>query len=703
VDNDLEILARLCLSAAACGVIFFRAAFRNRPAAVTCAKAAVIILALVSLASFVYFGFAQRSRFLHSWEAFHYFLNAKYFKELGYDGLYLASIQAQRETAPLFSGGRTARDMTNYRIVPLSELRARQEEVRRRFSHARWGEFLRDNRFFEGVNSLERMNRMRLDHGFNGSPTWVFVAGLITSRIDADRGRLTLLGLLDVALLFVMFAVVFRTFGAETGFMSLLIFGLNYLAHFGWTLGAFLRQDWLFASVLALCALKRGRCAASGALFAYASAVRLFPALFLAGPLVHFVRDVSRERRVPEWARRFFVAYVATIVLLAGAGCLSGRGCGAWSEFAHKMSVHRASWMTNNVGLLNLLVYGRDTVTRQGFDASATDPWVAWMRTLDERARDRRFIFWGAAALFVAAVGIGSLRLELFEAAAAGMVVIYALLLPTCYYWIMALMLPFKRRAGPAIAVFFACNAAVCALHLYGTNAELRYGFMSWALGVVFLRWLGPDVFEALRSRCRRHLASAEASLQNILKEDKGMGHLVRVMWCAMLFLSVAAVTAAGAEGGKKGDASNDSSAVSRQQINPGDLLTAENISRETLKSIFDAALMEYSVDKDGDIMVQDQCKCYVILDKEKRRIRLHTQYVFKPESTEKQRLECCNRITLEYLFVRAASGKNNKLQFTYDLNLEGGVTKKALALLVKRFSAIAPMAVREYGDKIVE
>ena len=34
---------------------------------------------------------------VHHWEQFHYFLGSKYFPEVGYDGIYVASLAAERE------------------------------------------------------------------------------------------------------------------------------------------------------------------------------------------------------------------------------------------------------------------------------------------------------------------------------------------------------------------------------------------------------------------------------------------------------------------------------------------------------------------------------------------------------------------------------------------------------------------------------
>jgi hypothetical protein len=132
------------------------------------------------------------------------------------------------------------------------------------------------------------------------------------------------------------------------------------------------------------------------------------------------------------------------------------------------------------------------------------------------------------------------------------------------------------------------------------------------------------------------------------------------------------------------------------------DVITIDNVSKELLKSVLDAALMETSLDSDGDIIVKEQCRCYVLLDKDKRRIMLLTQFGFKPSASEGDKLVCANKINRDYIIVRAVVGEKS-MRFTYDLSLDGGITRKALALLVKRFCSIPYAALSDYGKDLVE
>lgn len=132
------------------------------------------------------------------------------------------------------------------------------------------------------------------------------------------------------------------------------------------------------------------------------------------------------------------------------------------------------------------------------------------------------------------------------------------------------------------------------------------------------------------------------------------------------------------------------------------EFITTENLSRDLLKSIFDAAFIETTLDSEGDIVVQDQCKVIVIPDKERRRIWLLTQYAFKPNAKESQKMTCVNNINKDYIMARAVV-LDNILRFTYDIILDGdGITKKSFVMVVKRFGMIPPQAVADYGGDIV-
>lgn len=134
-------------------------------------------------------------------------------------------------------------------------------------------------------------------------------------------------------------------------------------------------------------------------------------------------------------------------------------------------------------------------------------------------------------------------------------------------------------------------------------------------------------------------------------------------------------------------------------------MITPDNLSKELLKSILDAAFIDAEYDEDGDIRAKGgDCRCWVLPnDKHKDRIRLMTFFAFKPHASRTERLDCANKINKEYVCIRASISDKGTLFFDYDILVEGGITAKAFVLTVKRFCSIPHTAVAEHGTGIVE
>jgi hypothetical protein len=474
-------------------------------------------MALAALATAAHFDFGRLhggGRFAHHWEQFHHFLGAKYFPELGYDGLYVASMGAQIQSDGRGALQPTMRDLRTDVVVATASLERHGAEVHHRFSRERWLEWLRDHRFYA---DLERglLQAFRHDHGFNASPAWAWVARLVAADRRADDRTSTLLGLLDLLLLATAFTVLFLTYGSRLGILALIVWGTGYAWRFYWTGGAFLRQDWLAATLLAICMLHRRRFASAGALLAFAAAVRVFPALFFFGLLVQAGRDLVTRRSL-GWAVRLAGGALVVGGALFAAGSHAGRGPQAWREFAGELRRHDASWLTNNVGLRLTVLYGPDTFRQRLVRHELAEPWVLWQEWMNEEAARRRWAIWGAAALLLLLAGRSALRSAPDEAAALGLVAVFALASVTCYYWGMVVLALLRRPRATAIALL-ALNALLAITHLLTPTFEIRYGVMSWGLLLFFVWWTPEQGFwrrgwERLRGAGQRRAAVASGS-----------------------------------------------------------------------------------------------------------------------------------------------------------------------------------------------
>jgi len=501
VHGETEILVKGGLTLLALGAVAWR---HLRPGRLPAERAGGLLwtMALVSVLAWTNFGQFHGRAAIHHWEQFHYFLGSKYFPELGYDGIYVASLAAERELAPGRPVQRSVRDLRTNEVVPTSTVGRHAREVRERFGDERWSEFRDDVAYFLTSNRYDYLTRIRHDHGYNPTPTWTFVARLFSRWPAASDAGLAALAWVDPVLLAVMFVAVFRTFGSRIGCLSLIVFGLGYPWRFDWVGGAFLRHDWIAAVGLAVCASRTGRSASAGALLAYATMVRVFPGGFLFGPAVLAVRAL-RRREPLAWAWRLAAGFLAGIVLCLAAGALSGGGAAAWSDFAANLSKHHGTWLTNNVGLRNVLLYDLDTMRRTDVDWSLAEPWLRWQAKMDRLARDRTPLLAAASGLFLVVVGLAAWRQPRHQAAVLGIAVAFAAVVLTCYYWVMLLLLPAGRGRWIPTAGWLGINAGLFGLHLATPSFEMIYGLMSWALAIFLLAWLGPDAWRSARELLR--------------------------------------------------------------------------------------------------------------------------------------------------------------------------------------------------------
>jgi hypothetical protein len=491
-----EVATKGALSLAVLAVLV---AVRLSPLRERLGASLAIHLLCAAAAVFAYYNFGRfhHPQFAHYWEQFHYQLGARYFPELGYDGLYVASIQAEQEIAPDRAPQRKVRDLRSNRVRLYSKIEGHAGEVRDRFDAERWRRFVSDSRHFVRAVQPADLEAMRRDHGYNPTPAWTFVARLFQGEGRLSAAKLRLLGALDSLLLAIAFAALFRTYGARVGCLCLVIFGLSYAGRFKWIGGAYLRYDWLAAVVLGVCALRRDRPASAGALFGYATAVRLFPLAFLFGPAVAAGAALLRGER-PRWPLRFAAGFSAAIALALALGALTGRGPAAWTEFAERMQVYQLTMARNAVGIEWLVMYGGETLERAAQSVSEDGFWPLQREDVVRRKRERRAPLLAVQVLLLVLLGAAAWRAPPAQAVVLSMPALFIVTSSACYYWAVLLLAPLAFR-WPAVAGLLALNTAMYGVHLLQGDKLVRYGLLSWGLAVLFLAWLLPEALRTLR------------------------------------------------------------------------------------------------------------------------------------------------------------------------------------------------------------
>ena len=248
----------------------------------------------------------RRPMFVHASDMRIYQPFVKYYDELRYDGVYLASALAVAEDEHGGSlaaiAGTRVRDLRDFHMRTVGELADEITKVRQHFSPERWQAFKRDLQFFRAAMGPDFLNTLD-DHGANAPPAWVWVTRLFLGHVTASETTLTLAGLIDGLLFLAMAWAIARSFGLLPMLVAMTVFGATELYNFGtnWG-GATLRHDWLALLAFAACALRRQRWVLAGALLGFGTMLRVLPVVGLLGvaaPAVAWLATQLGQRRRP--------------------------------------------------------------------------------------------------------------------------------------------------------------------------------------------------------------------------------------------------------------------------------------------------------------------------------------------------------------------------------------------------------------------
>jgi hypothetical protein len=490
-------------------------------------KSVLFALALLGVACFYNFGApwfwnASEKRLtpVHLYDMRVYFPVAKYFNELRFDGVYLASVKAylEGENLPNDAVQRVdLRDLTNNRIVRAGDVMAQVDGVKQRFSQPRWQSFVRDMRWFWRTMGRGDYLGSMGDHGGNATPVWLAIANLLFRNADASERMLTLTALLDPLLLLLTFVCIWRSFGPRAMLLCLIVFGTTDFPMFGsdWA-GSTLRFDWMATLGLGVCALRTRRYALGGALLAHAGLVRAFPAialLFTPVPLFVFVLErlwrrrppaLSELRRAHEGLGRLVASALATSLVLIGLSCVLFGFEPAWIGWLHRIEVHTEDANTNHLGVRTVMAFDPDLVSGALAQTGVADPWAEWQRT--QLATYQQHATWAFAlrALFLLLCLVACRNARPEQAALLGLLLIPVFSYPANYYCHYVYLLPLlavDRAAWLGLLIEVAL-LLMCVLEYFTLDnmVDVRFFWESVILLAGFGAVLVPLALSALRS-----------------------------------------------------------------------------------------------------------------------------------------------------------------------------------------------------------
>ena len=482
MDLDaLFIYIKIALLALAGAVgLFLLLAPESLPRRLRAATLIVLSLAaLTAVGTYIRFGSFPGGSALHHHDLAHYYFGAKYAPELGYFNLYRCLVIADAEILKE-DGREMSSDFKDFEIRRLDDGRLRRaaeiaadpddlERCRTAFSSARWTRFKKDVRAYYIVQSHGNLYDRCGDRGYHGTPVWGLYASALANLLPVERPWLLAASLLDPLLILLAFGLCLRAFGAERTLIAFIFYLSVHYNHANYIHGSFLRYDWMAFTLAALATLKLGRFRTSGALFALASLVRLFPVLLLVGLIAKAAFELIATRRIDVRVRRFGVSFVVTAALLMGAS-LTVFGFDYQAQYAKKIEAHGGVESSTRFGLPYMLklVDGKTPAAVAGWIGGDT----ARIGVMKNVGSERKVLSMLALVLGLAALALAARRMEDDEAACLSFAAVFLATGITTYYGVIiavwALLFTSQSRPKTHAVALIALIAA--SIHAYTQN-----------------------------------------------------------------------------------------------------------------------------------------------------------------------------------------------------------------------------------------
>lgn len=426
-------------------------------------------------------------KYFHRWDQYHYYMGAKYFPEIGYDGLYKCSTIAQDDIgkvsvdvegngkfrnfdlkAEVRKSDKKIRNLGGDNLlIKVDDLLANPSICKDRFSPERWEEYKKDVTFFSTQCYVDSYwTQMQQDHGYNPPPVWTLAGYYLGNWVPTSVRNMQALAAIDVAYLLATFIAIYWAFGWRVFSIAGIFFGCQSSAPFLWTGGALLRQDWLFFFVFSACLARKRYFALAGASLVYAALLRVFPGLAVAGWLIVAGLHIFRHKRMHKDHVRMLIGGTAAAVILIGSSA-AVVGTDSYTKFfKHTIEVHDKTPLTNHMGLRVILGHdmGFEGSGRMRYskDGSKTDPFEGWKSARVKRYNDYKPVAYTVfATSLLASILVMRRTKSMWVAQALGGIWIILGSQLTCYYYSYMLLLAVLSKVRRSTEIFLLGMAAM--------------------------------------------------------------------------------------------------------------------------------------------------------------------------------------------------------------------------------------------------
>lgn len=481
---------------------------QKRPFAVVFERAVLAAIVIAGAMSWINYGTFHSSRAVHYWDAFHYYVGGKYFRENRYHLIYQCSAIAEVDDGRRGEfEKRQIRDLRNNALGDALPHLDRDAECRAAFSPERWAAFRQDLRLFRSFMGDDWWAKMFKDHGFNASPVWIMVgrpltnigwdAGLpppelvespanragkdraartaIRTRFAVDRDRFEAyigrLALVDGALYAGIFGLIFWAFGLRACALAVLIWGCGYPWAYFWTGGSFGRVPWLFMATAGMCLMGKGYRAFGGAAITWSMLLRVFPGALIGGIAVKIGWNLVRHRTITRNHRRVILGCTLGLVVLVGASLPVVGGFSAYEEFLGNSMKHTGTPLTNHMGLPTLLSFKWEHRARMTRDNKQDDPFVVWKKHRQETLAERRAVHVACLLAFLGLLGFVGRRLDDWALVSLSTLLMVGVFELTCYYYSFVVLL------APLALRRLRYAAALLVMVVWGQVLQLQVGW----------------------------------------------------------------------------------------------------------------------------------------------------------------------------------------------------------------------------------
>ena len=446
------------------------------------ANGLLLVLTLWAGANYARFGPKALLEQVDTYDLIHYYLNAKYFDELGYLDLYPACIVADHENnGPYYDEGKRymAQDAVHgHQLRPIADALVTGAQAKARFTPERWAAFTHDFLYLQRVEkglTDETWRQLIQDHGFNGTVVWLLEASpLVHVPVESVK----LLGWVDVGLLAVAVGVVVWAYGGATGLWVTLFLFVTYSTRWPTFTWALLRYDYVAALLIGMALLKRGKGFAAGLFTAWGAALRFFPAMWLFGPTAKGLFSLL-DRKVHRPVLVLFAGFAVGVAVLQGAATIAYGGETVATHFEN-MEDHNASLnlSSRRIGLALGLAYDGELLPKNLPKSTKEEV---------ERQKPLRFALSGVMLL---ALGWGLRRMDDDEGYAFGFLPFFLLTTASYYYYVARATLIVLHASRLPKARHTVGLAWLLGLETFSNWAETTYpehrvfliGWLAWGL-----------------------------------------------------------------------------------------------------------------------------------------------------------------------------------------------------------------------------